>query len=416
MDSNYVVVMSSEAVGFIAALIFGTILMFYLCLWVARDVENRGENAILWTIMVMFTAGLASIIWLLSRPKKETITSHSSEYKLWSEKLAELFHVKRIWDLIKPNCLEKIGFDETYFFLFIIFLLRGINTFIGWLVGSSQFPLLYYGEAFIITLALWMSKYLRNNYVEAAEEIDLWPQHAKEVKSALFLTGFALIVGCILLYSGIIRVYGYDVQWGVSPFFLLFYFIMLFVYLPIVIDCFSLAFDINILFPWTIKSTGTVKFSDLRRRGGMEKVGKLFLRVAQFYFVGLAFVAVNITLQGQLLSWILNYSFPTLVGIGIVLFLIPVFISHNHMRKEKEGKLEDIKDKIIALGKEPGGRLEIDIEREKKQDIMGYIFLFLEHEQIYHTSEYPINIDDIRELVYSVVVPVLAHIATVKFL
>ncbi|MFX0163559.1 MAG: zinc-ribbon domain-containing protein, partial [Candidatus Hodarchaeota archaeon] len=59
-------------VGFIISLILVSLIIVVLIgLWIYRDAESRGENGVLWLIIVFFLNIIGLIIWLLVRPPKK---------------------------------------------------------------------------------------------------------------------------------------------------------------------------------------------------------------------------------------------------------------------------------------------------------------------------------------------------------
>ena len=58
--------------GFLISLILVSIIIVVLIgLWIYRDAESRGENGVLWLIIVFFLNIIGLIIWLLVRPPKK---------------------------------------------------------------------------------------------------------------------------------------------------------------------------------------------------------------------------------------------------------------------------------------------------------------------------------------------------------
>ncbi|MFB0544772.1 MAG: zinc-ribbon domain-containing protein [Asgard group archaeon] len=59
-------------VGFIISLILVSLIIVVLIgLWIYRDAESRGENGVLWLLIVFFLNIIGLIIWLLVRPPKK---------------------------------------------------------------------------------------------------------------------------------------------------------------------------------------------------------------------------------------------------------------------------------------------------------------------------------------------------------
>lgn len=59
--------------GFIVLLpLLWLIVSIFLCIWVYRDAKARGEEAVLWLIVVLIANIIGLIIWLIVRPEKKS--------------------------------------------------------------------------------------------------------------------------------------------------------------------------------------------------------------------------------------------------------------------------------------------------------------------------------------------------------
>ncbi len=47
------------------------IIWIILAVWVYKDAKARGENAVLWLLIVLITGIIGLIIWLIVRPKEK---------------------------------------------------------------------------------------------------------------------------------------------------------------------------------------------------------------------------------------------------------------------------------------------------------------------------------------------------------
>ncbi|KXA96868.1 hypothetical protein AKJ37_04245 [candidate division MSBL1 archaeon SCGC-AAA259I09] len=59
------------ATGGLALLLILPVVGILLCIWVYKDAKARGEEAVLWLIVVLITNVVGLIIWLVVRPEKE---------------------------------------------------------------------------------------------------------------------------------------------------------------------------------------------------------------------------------------------------------------------------------------------------------------------------------------------------------
>lgn len=66
-------IFSGFAIGLGTIIIFllgWFVISIILCIWVYRDAKQRGEEAILWLIVVLIVNLIGVIIWLIVRPEK----------------------------------------------------------------------------------------------------------------------------------------------------------------------------------------------------------------------------------------------------------------------------------------------------------------------------------------------------------
>jgi len=83
------------AVWFVIALV--------LAIWVHKDAEMRGENGVLWLILVLLTGWIGLIIWLIIRISKPIISSETF-YRTNHHTREELF-CSSCGETVSPNSL-----------------------------------------------------------------------------------------------------------------------------------------------------------------------------------------------------------------------------------------------------------------------------------------------------------------------
>lgn len=90
--------------GFIFLLpILWLIVSILLCIWVYRDAKDRGEEAVLWLLVVLIANIIGLIIWLVVRPEKERKQKENVKY--CQNCGAEITPDSKYC----PECGEKIG-------------------------------------------------------------------------------------------------------------------------------------------------------------------------------------------------------------------------------------------------------------------------------------------------------------------
>ena len=58
------------------------IISILISIWTYRDAESRGEEGILWLIIVLFTGIIGLVIWLIVRPSRTTVEKRRRQGKV----------------------------------------------------------------------------------------------------------------------------------------------------------------------------------------------------------------------------------------------------------------------------------------------------------------------------------------------
>lgn len=272
-----------------------------------------------------------------------------------------------------------------------------------------------------LTFAIWASRTLRDDYISVTKDLNLSIESHTLMRKILYLGGFAVIIGYILIFARVIPnpLTGGMAPapgWGFSWCWVGSYLIWLFVFLPVMVDFTTLIFVVHFSFPLKIrKERDKVDWSDMKRKLGLGKAGELFLKSIQIYLLGLAILTLLPVIWG--VSGLGTTAFfGSGWALGAVLFFFPSFLLHNHMKNEKEKKLKDLREKIEKHRSLEGGRLEIDEDNLDQNELSRYLFLYLEHEHVYNTSEHPFGVRDLREVIFAVLIPFASQIITLSLL
>lgn len=337
-----------------------------------------------------------------------------SNFELWIEKLAKFSKFKKLGENIGPFVL--------------IWIFISIHTALGYVI-STRAPNPHLNKTIIhhslvwigLTFSIWASRKLRDDYMDVLKDLNLPLENHAAMRMVLFLGGFAVIVGYILVFGGVIPnpltgELTADPGWGFTWYWMGTYLIWLLVFLPPMVDFTTLIFVVHFSFPLKIKSEGAeIDWSDMERKLGLKKAGEMFLKSLQIYLIGLAIVTLIPIIWG--ISGLGTTAF--FAGgwtLAVVLFFVPSFLLHAHMKREKEKKLDYLRERIERHRDLEGGRLEIDEDSLDHEELSKYLFLYLEHEHIYNISEYPYEARDLREVVFALLIPFVSQILTLSLL
>lgn len=341
--------------------------------------------------------------------------------ELWIEKIAGFTHLEKLG--------KKIGYEDLgpYLYLWVfsflnLVILEYLISYQGDL-RPSPLSVLGYGIPAVVgfSFAIWAARKVRDELHEGIKGLNFnLKSEIFKSKIILYVIG-GLIMGIwIIVQAGILPnpSTGKYVSQAVFSFTvpeIMRYLIWIFVLLLTCVEAGAYYIGVNILLPWKIEKRH-FNPSDVRRFGGMKKVGNLILRTSQLYFAGLivitianylAFVPIFERIGIMLFSFVIAWS------LGVCLFIFPAFWIHLKMKEGKEDLLNDLEEKIQKTGKDSGGRLEV--EPKSRDETIEYIFNYLEHEHIHAMSEYPIDADIIQQLVFSAVIPIFIQIFILLF-
>lgn len=236
-----------------------------------------------------------------------------------------------------------------------------------------------------------------------------------KLKILTFIFGLVFYFSFVLVNAGVISnpltgEYVGTVTFGFSASYLLNYFIFTIAYLPIMTESVACFFHIYLVFPFRFREENPdLKFSDLERFGGTQKAGNLLLLSSKFYFGLLTiFTLVPVIFPGILGPGSMAFFIGAWV-LGIVLFFLPAFIIHVYIRNEKKKKLKELEKEVKKAGREEEGRF--GVKPEDQSERTEYIFLYLEHEHVYDTSEWSLNPNLIQQSVLTVSLPLVLQLA-----
>lgn len=347
--------------------------------------------------------------------------AHSKKEELWIEKIASITNLEKLG--------EKIGVKGfgPYLYLWIFYFINTVILEYFIFFREPPYPPVSHVIGYAIpavvgfTFAVWATRKLRNELHNTLENFNFnIRSDIFRFKIILYILGSLVVGTWMMVQAGLIPnpLTGEYVSRKILHFTLpelLRYSIWFFGYLIIVVEGGAYYIGINLLLPWKIEKND-IDPSDTHRYGGMKEVGNLILKSAQFYFIGLSlvtltnyqafepiFTKIGLMLFSFIITWI----------VGLSLFLLPSFWIHLQIKSRKEDLLDELNGKIRDAGREPGGRLEV--KPNDPDEMLEYIFQYLEHEHVHSMREYPIDASIIQQLIFSAIIPISLQL-TLSFL
>lgn len=332
--------------------------------------------------------------------------------ELWIEKATSLIGLRKL--------AEKMGYEGMgpyfYLWIFTVFDFVGLSLLLGSFGLGIRRLLGIFAFFSVATFGVWGARYLRENYQTIFKEYDFSTgSKILELKYLYFIGGIGIISSWLVVTIGVLPnpLTGEYVHSTVSFQSIWNYLrisIWVFVYILEATDIVSYFFAMTITIPKKVSKI-ELDFSDIHRRGGMKDIGSSLLRTAEIYFVILTMVTFYeylILPESLLRLGIMSTSFILAWVVGVILFFGPSLFIHGYMREAKEKKLNELNEKIRATGKESGGRVEVNPKDREERD--EYVFYYLEHEHIINTSEYPIDVSVLQELIFAAIIPVILQL------
>lgn len=315
--------------------------------------------------------------------------------KIWNKKLAPFLYVTLFWVLslfITPLATKSILSEEI-------------------LIKSVIILSLYFG--------IVGSKKMRDKYIESFNPLgDLDEKFPHEFwRLFILVTGIIIFIAWIVVSFGFIKnpltgeVAKHAIHYG--KFDILLTSVQIIGFFPVVADFTYYFFSTLLFLPIRFrKEKPDLDFTDTKRMGGLKEMGDALLATVQIYYIGLT-ALTGLFLYSFGLSWIGPGMLSFFSGgwiLGIALFFLPSFLIHNHMKKQKEEKLKEIRDEIQKAGSEVGGR--VDVSPKSSSEKIEYIHLYLEHEHLYNMSEHPFDVSTLQSLFLTSLLPLVLQLGS----
>lgn len=220
--------------------------------------------------------------------------------------------------------------------------------------------------------------------------------------SGLLLYGWQLVTN----YASLVEPVAANTGLGVA--IVRFYVIIPFVFYPIGAELLTVIVGALVFLPFKIRRARLVDFSDPHGSAGLAPAGEMFKNVVVSYFIVLTLfllfqtVAVGASPTDQLSTPVL------LAGLlaGLVLFFGPLLWLRTFIAAAKEAKIESIAEKSREVG--PTENLPPYAEPESIDDANQYTYNSIRIQRVKSTSEFPVNIGMVQEVVLALVLPYLS--------
>lgn len=189
-----------------------------------------------------------------------------------------------------------------------------------------------------------------------------------------------------------------------------FYVVQPFSYL-LIAELVSHVIGIHVLLPFAISTDRRIDFSDLSDYGGLRPVGGLLKTSAVYLLVLLSVYVVFIAFaigpdigDARHLSILFGSA-----GFILLLFLVPAFWLHRHMRRMRLMKLEAIGEEFAAAGED--GRLPPEVPGED-EEIEDYHRASIKLDRVNDIKAYPLDLGIVEELLLVLALPFLTHVTS----
>lgn len=277
---------------------------------------------------------------------------------------------------------------------------------------STGVPLVYSENPYyllqplLLVGAVWAARMLHHDYDHVIVEMGLSSrasnseQFTDPTPSWVPWSLFAVAVAILFIFPGNMS------EWTLTTYIANF-FILPFVYTPIVVQFFTVYVTIEFIAPWRLaRSDVGIHFFDPEGVGGLRPLGELVKKAYYFVVIGLigyAFITYAPFIEsGWTVSRGANLLFTSiwLVTIGTVAFA--VFQLHRFMHHEKRATIHRLEQQICEHVTHPWDVEAREVPPDKEQTVAD---LEERIKQVSQTSEYPATFSIWSQLLISIALP-----------
>jgi len=214
---------------------------------------------------------------------------------------------------------------------------------------------------------------------------------------ALFVGGAGLQLGRAVLDMG---------GWGVTDLFANF-FLFPFVFLPIVVQFFTVYVSVEFLAPWRLaKSDVGIHFLDPQGVGGLRPLGELIKKSYYYIVVGLVGYALityaPLVDSGWTVSAAAGAIFTSVWVVTVATVAFAVFTLHRFMHREKHEEIRRLESRLREHIRNPWDVSSYEVPEERRAEVEN---LRERIDRVSATSEYPATFSIWSQLLLSIALP-----------
>lgn len=194
--------------------------------------------------------------------------------------------------------------------------------------------------------------------------------------------------------------------WGLTD-YLANFFLFPFVFLPIVVQFFTVYISIEFLAPWRLsKSDVSIDFLDPQGVGGLRPIGELVKKAYYYIVVGLIGYALITYAPFVNSAWTVTvadqaiFTFIWVVSVGTVAFA--VYTLHRFMHREKRKEIHRLETRLRNCIQNPWDVQSYEVPEDKQAEVAD---LRERIDRVSATSEYPATFSIWTQLLLSIVLP-----------
>ncbi|CCQ36763.1 uncharacterized protein Nmlp_2604 [Natronomonas moolapensis 8.8.11] len=339
----------------------------------------------------------------------EELVREPPEVTLWLDEFASLLGFERIAESLPGNFPPSYVYAGFMIPIFTAFDF-GYDLFvIGGEVHIYYLNPYYALNPFLLLGAVYGARKLRKEYATAVREMNLEDRAQTHEADDLVdtvpqkLPWVLFVIGATVQFLPSVT----DPSGLVFTDYVMNYFVLPFVYTPIVIQFLAVYFSIEFIAPFRLwRSTVGIDFLDPEGVGGLRPLGEL-VKTA-YYYIGAGLIGYAFVIYAPLIDtgWVpntgVNVIFTTvwIISIGTVAFA--VLILHRFMRREKRAELQRLEAELSAHIDSRYDILEYEIQDDRQEYVQN---LQDRIQKVSKTREYPATFTIWTQILLSIALP-----------
>ncbi|MCG1003436.1 MULTISPECIES: hypothetical protein [Halobacterium] len=190
-----------------------------------------------------------------------------------------------------------------------------------------------------------------------------------------------------------------------------FYLVIPFVLYPIGAEFLTVVVGVLVLLPFKIRRARLVDFSDPHGFAGLSPAGDLFKSVAVSYFVLLTLFTTfqTVGVGASPTSMFSSALLLSGLAVGLIFFFAPMFWVKSFVGDAKEAKIDALAQRSRQVG-DTDDRLPY-AEPNSPESVDQYTYDYLRIQQVDSTSEFPLDVAMLQEVLFALVLPYVTSLA-----